>query len=347
VVSTEALETRLKPAFDRLRIPMGQIEALTGIRERRFFEPGHRVSQGAAEAGRQALEEAQIESSELGALIFAGVCRDEFEPATACHVAASIGVSPQAMIYDLSNACLGVLNGIIDLANRIELGQIRAGMVVSCESAREIVDAMSEQMLQATGERGETVDAGEMERFRLSLATLTGGSGAVAVVVSDGSFEQRRGEGSESTPRRKLLGAVTRNAPAHHMLCRWGVSSTGVNSYAPYMQTDGVGVLTHGVQLGVETFEDFCGELGWSAQSIDRVICHQVGAAHQAQILAALSIDPSKDFSTYPYLGNMGTVALPSAAAIAEGRGVLQGGHKVAFLGIGSGLNCTMMGVAW
>ena len=36
-------------------------------------------------------------------------------------------MAPGAAVYDVSNACLGVLNGMVDIANRIELGQIRAG----------------------------------------------------------------------------------------------------------------------------------------------------------------------------------------------------------------------------
>ena len=66
----------------------------------------------------------------------------------------------------------------MDIANRIELGQIRAGLVVSCETAREINDTMIETMLADRS----------MEVFKTSLATLTGGSGAVAVLVTDGSF---------------------------------------------------------------------------------------------------------------------------------------------------------------
>ena len=47
----------------------------------------------------------------------------------------------------LSNACLGVLNGVVELANRIELGQCRAGLVVSCETSRDINEALIDQML--------------------------------------------------------------------------------------------------------------------------------------------------------------------------------------------------------
>ena len=69
-----------------------------------------------------------------------------------------------------------------------------------------------------------------------------------------------------------------------------------------------------------------------------------MGSSHRDTILKSLGIPESKDFSTYPYLGNMGTVSLPLTAGLAEDRGFLEPGDRVAFLGIGSGLNCMMLG---
>ena len=48
-----------------------------------------------------------------------------------------------------------------------------------------------------------------------------------------------------------------------------------------------------------------------------------------------------------PFLGNIGTVSLPITAAIASERGFLKQGDWVGFLGIGSGLNCMMLGIHW
>jgi 3-oxoacyl-[acyl-carrier-protein] synthase-3 len=56
---------------------------------------------------------------------------------------------------------------------------------------------------------------------------------------------------------------------------------------------------------------------------------------------------PERDFTTFRYLGNIGTVSLPITAAIAEERGFLAPGDLVGLLGIGSGLNCLMLGVNW
>ena len=87
--------------------------------------------------------------------------------------------------------------------------------------------------------------------------------------------------------------------------------------------------------------------MGWTPAQIDRVICHQVGSGHQDAILKSLNLAREKDYTTFRFLGNMGTAALPVTAAIAEERGVLKAGQSVAFLGIGSGLTCLMMGLEW
>lgn len=44
-------------------------------------------------------------------------------------------------LFDISNACLGFINGMVTLANMIELGQIKAGVVVACESGTRLTDA--------------------------------------------------------------------------------------------------------------------------------------------------------------------------------------------------------------
>ncbi|OGR42547.1 MAG: 3-oxoacyl-ACP synthase III [Elusimicrobia bacterium GWA2_61_42] len=321
VVTSSELEKRVQPMLDALHIPQGQLQALTGIRERRWWDPGFPLSEGAARAGRKALAHAGLQPADLGALVYAGVCREHSEPATATAVAALLGTGPRTAVYDLSNACLGVQNGMLDIANRIELGQIRAGLVVSCESSREINDSMIAEMLKDKS----------FENFRLSIATLTGGSGAVGVVLTDGSFPGAH-------RRHKLLGGTYRAACEHHKLCVW---------HRDHMFTDATAALKHGTALGRDTWKSLLAELGLRAEDFNKTVCHQVGSTHRKSILEALGIPEEKDFPTFEYLGNMGTAALPAAAAIADEREFLRPDDTVAFLGIGSGLNTIMMGVKW
>jgi 3-oxoacyl-[acyl-carrier-protein] synthase III len=329
VVSSAELEERLAPVYGQLNLQTGQLEAWTGISERRWWQPGFRLSAGAIAAGRKALRKAAVDPSDVDVLIYAGVCRENFEPATACAVAEGLGVRGSAYVYDLSNACLGVMNGMIEVANRIELGQIRAGLVVSCETAREINELALERLLRGV----------DMDEFVPAIATFTGGSGAVAVLLTDGSFP--------GTPGHRLLGGVSETAPEHHRLCRWGLEPAVGGRQEQFMSTDSVAVLKHGVQLGARTFGLFLQHMGWQTAELDRVVCHQVGSGHQEAILKTLQIPKEKDYVTYRYLGNMGTAALPVAAAIAEERGFLKVGQRTAFLGIGSGLTCLMVGLEW
>jgi 3-oxoacyl-[acyl-carrier-protein] synthase-3 len=178
-----------------------------------------------------------------------------------------------------------------------------------------------------------------MDNFRTSLATLTGGSGAAAVLLTDGSFGR--------PPRRRLVGGATQTAPQFYGLCRWGVMEGMSSAMRHFASTDAAAVLKHGVALGMQTWQAFLKKLGWLREQIDRVICHQVGALHRDTMLAQLGIAPERDFSTFPFLGNMGTVSLPLSAALAEEREFLRPGDRVGLLGIASGLNCLMLGVEW
>ena len=356
VVSTAELESRLAPVYEALNMKPGQLELLTGINERRWWEPGYSLSQGASAAARKALAASNLTADDMDVLIYAGVCREQFEPATACAVAHELQMNSDTAVYDVSNACLGVLNGIVDVANRIELGQAKAGLVVSAETAREINEHVIDRMVRSKS----------VELFRDSLATLTGGSGAVAVLVTNEELSREK--------RRKLLGGVTQTAPQYNDLCRWGMRSLlpatvhtvekvfghqarslvqrsidfGLRHVMiPFMETHAGEVLKYGVDLGLRTWSKFLSKIGWGSDSLDKVICHQVGAGHRDAVLKALGIPREKEFSTFEFLGNMGTVSLPLTAALAEEREFLRPGDRVGFLGIGSGLNCLMLGLEW
>jgi 3-oxoacyl-[acyl-carrier-protein] synthase-3 len=328
VVTSAELEALLEPVYRALHIGRGQLEALTGIRERRYWPHGTSMAEVAAVAGLRALEAASLRAEDLGAVVYTGVCRDNLEPATACRVAEALGVGPETFVYDLSNACLGVLNGMVEIANRIELGQIRAGLVVSAESCRSIQESTLARLL----------DSPTLERFRLGLATFTGGSGAVGVVLTERSL---------SFSEHRLLGGVALTAPQYHRICRWGPVSGLLGETPNVMDTDASAVLTHGVGLGLRTWQSLLSTLDWRREDVDKVICHQVGSGHRRAILETLGLRLEQDFSTFETLGNMGTVSLPLTLGRAEEESFLTSGDRVALLGIGSGLNCLMLGLQW
>lgn len=335
VISSEALEQRLEPAYKSLRIPKGQLKAFTGIEERRWWNEGFRYSDGAIIAAQKCLDKTNFDIKNIGAIIYTGVCREGFEPATACRVAAELGANSHTVVHDISNACLGAMNGIIDIANRIELGQIKAGLVVSCESAHTIVESSMKYLL----------DNPTMSVFADTLATLTGGSGATAILITDGTFADN--QNLENLKGHKLLTVTSRTSSADFEICHWGLQTVKPGLYKEVMSTDATLLLQKGMHLGNLTWQDFLAESGWKKSDVDKLICHQIGSVNRKHVLEQLKISEQQDYITFPSLGNMGTVSLPVTAAMATEENFLKKKDRVAFLGIGSGLSCIMMGLEW
>jgi acyl-CoA:acyl-CoA alkyltransferase len=113
------------------------------------------------------------------------------------------------------------------------------------------------------------------------------------------------------------------------------------------MDTDSEKLLAEGVATGRETFAAFLEATGWEVDQIDRSICHQVGTRHRAEMLAAMGLPLQRDVSTFAWLGNTGSVALPLTLAWAAQRGRLRADQRVGMFGIGSGINSVMLGCRW
>lgn len=324
IVTSEELEDKLSPVYERLKLPKGRLELMSGIKARRFWDAGTLPSQGAALAGQKALSRSGILPKDIDCLIFTSVCRDMMEPATAAFVHHSLGLTDKCQIFDLSNACLGFLNGMIVLANMIELGQVRHGLIVAGETAEELVDSTINALLQNSSLTRKTI--------KPSFASFTIGSGAVALVLSS--------ESSASSHR--LLGGACRANTSHNDLCRGGDGASDT-----LMATDSEELLKRGVETASLVWQDFLAELNWSPGMISRFFCHQVGSAHAKLLFETLGIDPVKNFETLPFMGNVGSVSAPITLAIGVEEGELLSGDKAAVLGIGSGINCLMLGIEW
>ncbi|HEU4396071.1 MAG TPA: 3-oxoacyl-ACP synthase III, partial [Planctomycetota bacterium] len=67
VVTSAELEERLEPLYRELHLQPGQLEALTGIEERRWWEPGMQVGDAASAAAAKAVENAGVDPDTIDA----------------------------------------------------------------------------------------------------------------------------------------------------------------------------------------------------------------------------------------------------------------------------------------
>ncbi|MFH1139970.1 MAG: 3-oxoacyl-ACP synthase III [Pseudomonadota bacterium] len=319
-VTSAEIGQRLGPTMARLGLHPGVIEALTGITARRWWDPEVPYHRMASWAGEKVIEESHLDRSKLGVLVSASVCKDYIEPSMASLVHGSLKLPSTCLNFDIGNACLAFVNAMEVVGNLIERGQVDYGIIVDGEGSRYTQERTIERLL-----RPET----SIVDFRDNFATLTLGSGAGAMILA-------RSDLAPGRPR--VLGGVALAATAHNRLCL---------GQPDRMTTDAANLLTAGLELAGATWDLARREFQWTSELLGQCVIHQVSGVHTAKFRELCGIPDHKVHRTYPEYGNIGPANIPITLAKAVEAGKVRKGDRVALMGIGSGLNCSMMDVAW
>lgn len=320
VVSSAWLEDQFRDTLKRIGLPPGQVEKLSGVRERRWWDEGVQPSTVAAMAGRKALDELGLQSGDIDFLINTSVSRDYLEPATAAIIGGHLQLPHHVVSFDITNACVGFLNGLHLAATLVESGQATRVLVTCAEVVRNGVESTLRKLAAA--------DANS-NTFRDHFATLTLGSGAVAAVIT---------RSEHAKVQHKLHGVVLGSANEHNTLCLANHGEMISNAH---------GLLVHGIGLAVELLPKAMAEFGWTPESVDVYACHQVSVAHFQTGFQRLELPLERALLTLPYLGNCGPCSTPLTLALGVAQGRIRPGHEVCMWGVGSGLSGAVMGVTW
>ena len=320
-ITSASIEAQIEKTMSRFGFKPGMLEGLTGIRERRFWDVDVMPSEVATLAARKVIDRAGIDQDKIGCLINTSVCKDYIEPSVASLIHGNLKLSPDCMNYDIGNACLGFMDAMVTMILMIEAGMIQYGLIVDGEGSREAVEATIKRL------QGDDVTE---QMFRENFATLTLGSGAVAMILCHRDI---------SKTGHVINGSVTQAATQYSRLCL---------GQKDHMIADASRVLIHGVELAHVTWNLACRTLAnWRDETIDLYIPHQVSARNMDALNRTLGLTPEKAHLNFYTLGNIGPAALPITLAMAEEEGRALPNSHVALMGIGSGLNCTMMSVTW
>lgn len=183
-----------------------KIERVTGVRQRHvcgqstLFENSEQSGENgmtmAVESARRALELSRHGPADLEVIISCSVARTRddnlftFEPSFATSIKNEIS-APDAIHFDVTNACAGMITGVAILDGLIRNGQVRCGMVVSGENASMVAETAVREIAK-----------GHDPQF----SALTTGDAGVALVLeaADGSEDfidhvelMTRAEGAE------------------------------------------------------------------------------------------------------------------------------------------------------
>ena len=315
-VTSAEIDEALADTYARLDVRPGLLEGLAGIVERRWWPEDVTFADAAAMAGAKALADAGIEAKRVGLLIDTSVSRGHLEPSAAVDVHHQLDMPSHCLNFDLSNACLGFVNGMHLAGTLIDAGQIDYAIIVDGEGSRGLHERTIERL-----QRPETTVADVFENF----ASLTLGSGGAAMVL---------GRASEHPEGHRFIGGVSRAATQHHRICVGDMTQ---------MRTDSRALLEAGLELSAATWQEGCETFDWS--DLDCYVIHQVSSVHTQAVTAALGIDPARVPMTFPRYGNIGPASIPFT--LAQQVDNLRGGDRIGCLGIGSGLNASVIEIAW
>jgi 3-oxoacyl-[acyl-carrier-protein] synthase-3 len=320
VIASCEIDEQLSGMYERLNQPSGLLQSLAGIEERRFWGVGVQPSDAAALAAEKLLENSNIKREDIGILINTSVCRDYIEPSTASIVHGKLGLSRNALNFDVGNACLAFLNGMAIVAAMIERGEIKHGLIVDGEGSRFAIEQTIAR-LQA--------DTSTEEMFREQFATLTLGSGGAAMLLS--------GEDASDSPHR-FIGGLSRSATEHHMLCV---------GQPDEMRTDTRGLLMAGLDVAKETYQEAYSQFDFQDETVDLYLVHQISQVHTQMVGDLLGLDHDKIPRIFPFFGNTGPASIPMVLSKEVDAGRVHEGDRVIMLGMGSGINASAYELIW
>jgi 3-oxoacyl-[acyl-carrier-protein] synthase-3 len=329
VVSTAEVEERAGMA--RFGFEPGWLQRVTGVRERRWADPEVRPSDLAAAAGRQALAHAGVAPADVDVVLFCGITRNFIEPATANAVADALGAHG-ARVFDVTNACNGVADGL-DVADSL----IRTG------KARRVLVTTGERASISINLRARTVD-----ELMQSVAGLVVGDGGGALVVepSDDPGRGLREREYRSDARHWALAIGGRFRPTTQA-CEICGSVVDLRFLC-----EGRKIFEVGFAMMPPTMQAVMERTGWRYDELDLVFCHEASKRFVETGIEQMAdggrAHPGPQiWSTVERYGNTSTVSLPLQMSEARDAGKLVPGARILALGGSSGVSMAAITMVW
>ena len=181
----EPVEQIIRWVFDRCNTNVRYLEGET------LVSPG----EFAAQAATACLAENGVAATDVDLLIYGGVARDAFEPATATEVAGRLGAKPLVAL-DVTCACAGLLEALHVAAGYFALHEdIQTALICSGEITRDRIN----------------YDMQNLEDVMVNVAGLTLGNAAAALLVTREAL---------ATGGARLLELIHKTRSEHWDLCR-------------------------------------------------------------------------------------------------------------------------------
>lgn len=321
-VDNDAVLARLKESFGGSANEWEMVEA--GVRyvfdrcntQVRYYESDDKIAspgEWAARAAATCLEENGVAASDVDLVIYGGVARDAFEPATATEVAGRVGATP-AITFDVTCACAGLIEALHVAAGYFALHEdINTALICAGEITRDRI----------------TFDMQTAEELMVGVAGLTIGNGAAALLVTRDVLP-RGGARLEQITHKSL--------PENWELCR-----APVDGHFMSQSKELFALSVHVVPL----IRDLLAKSDWTPQEIDHYAFHQPSEAVLKKIFGELDAKPGAGIFTHSLYGNTASTAWAFALDHRLRNGTVAAGDKIVIGSAAAGFTMVAASAEW
>ncbi|HPS56940.1 MAG TPA: 3-oxoacyl-[acyl-carrier-protein] synthase III C-terminal domain-containing protein [Spirochaetota bacterium] len=307
----------LAPLFKALSLNLDDMIRKTGVAQRCKSDDSVSVLDMAEHAVKDLMSRTNtkdIAISEIDTIIYASVTRMMAEPSTAIMLQKRLGIE-SAISFDISNACLSFVDGLIVADSLISAGRSKLALVVSAEKGARVAEMSLDAMTNK--------EAG-ME----CMAALTLGDGAAAALVA----------ADDSAYKGAIaLRAFTRASRSQYAHC------CTLQSTNEPMMTDSNAMFEGALLNYPPMLKTLIKELGWNIEDIEALVPHQASLKVIQTGLKSIGYPIEKTIITLDQFGNMASVSVPFTISRLLDQQKPATGSKIAVAAFGSGLSFSML----
>ena len=293
----------------------------TGIRERRFVEPGTGASDLGVTAARVAIERAGLTPKDIQFLVFATLSPDLFFPGAGVFVQEKLGLDTIGAL-DVRTQCTGFLYALSVAEAYVKSGFHDNVLVIGAE-------------VQSTGL--------DMSTAGRDVSVIFGdGGGAVVVGPAEAGVGILSSHlHSEGKYARELM----TEAPASAESPR--ISKEMLDARRHFGSMNGRSVFVHAVRRFPEAILEALSANGMAVSDLSIVIPHQANLRITQSVAKSLGIPPEKVFSNIEKYGNTTAASIPIALDECVSEGRIRSGDLVCLAAFGSGFTWASSLIRW
>jgi 3-oxoacyl-[acyl-carrier-protein] synthase-3 len=293
------------------------IRSRTGIRERRVAGPEETTSSMGLAAAGAALENAELDPSDIDLIICASTTPDFLLPASACLIQERLGAG-RAAAFDLNAACSGFLYGLTVGSQFIQAGTYRCVLVVGAEALSRFMNWQDRNTCVLFGDGAAAVVLEATSQPAGVLSTVLGSRGDVEGLLTIAA-------GGSAKP----ASAATVAAGDHCLRMR------------------GNEVFKLAVRMMAEASREALLKARVSLHEVHAVIPHQANSRIITATQDALGLEAARVRVNVDRHGNTGAASVPLALAEFAGDNSLRVGDNLLMVAFGGGLTWGAAVLRW